>query len=493
MEIKRLVIVSNRLPVVVGKDDNGKINFKKGSGGLVTAVSPVLKDKGGIWIGWQGCDGTPDIDELLNDAGTDTGYMLKSVNISKTEINHYYYGFSNEILWPLFHDLPDRCNFNPGYFNYYKTVNRKFADVIARETNENDYIWVQDYHMALLASILKEMNVKRTLGYFLHIPFPPLDMFLKLPWRKEILEGLLGYELVGFQTSRDRRNFLQCVRALISGTRTSGRGAVVEITTPDTKLRAGSFPISIDYRDFNTRAKSKNVADAAWHIHERLPGRKLILGIDRLDYSKGIPERIRAIEYALTKYPSLKEKITYIQVVVPSRTEVPEYQNLKAEIERLVGEVNGKFTAPGWTPIHYIFGSLSQEQLLGYYRTCEIALITPLKDGMNLVAKEYCASSVEDNGVLILSEFAGAAAQLNCGAILVNPFDTEGVADAIFKAFNMEKQERNRRMRTLRRSIARADIFRWVDDYLRAAIAKDLSEIYGEDDEMPVSMAVQTI
>jgi trehalose 6-phosphate synthase len=318
-------------------------------------------------------------------------------------------------------------------------------------------------------------------------------MFLKLPWRKEILEGLLGYELVGFQTSRDRRNFLQCVRALISGTRTSGRGAVVEITTPDTKLRAGSFPISIDYRDFNTRAKSKNVADAAWHIHERLPGRKLILGIDRLDYSKGIPERIRAIEYALTKYPSLKEKITYIQVVVPSRTEVPEYQNLKAEIERLVGEVNGKFTAPGWTPIHYIFGSLSQEQLLGYYRTCEIALITPLKDGMNLVAKEYCASSVEDNGVLILSEFAGAAAQLNCGAILVNPFDTEGVADAIFKAFNMEKQERNRRMRTLRRSIARADIFRWVDDYLRAAIAKDLSEIYGEDDEMPVSMAVQTI
>jgi len=254
-------------------------------------------------------------------------------------------------------------------------------------------------------------------------------------------------------------------------------------------VRVGSFPISIDYADFANSTAAQVVSDEAWLIHQNLPERQLILGVDRLDYTKGIPHRLQAYRDALRRYPGLRGKVTLIQVVVPSRENIPKYFELKSEIERLVGEINGEFTVSGWVPIHYIFRSLTRTELLAYYRTSEIALVTPLKDGMNLVAKEFCACSLEENCVLILSEFAGAAPQLQGGALMVNPYDVEGVADAIYRAYTMEPDEKRARMRKMRRSIQRQDIYWWVDSFLKAGTSLDLSDFPPMNDYVP-TMAI---
>lgn len=482
METTRLTVVSNRLAIVVGKDQEGNWTITSGSGGLVTALGPVLRDRGGQWIGWlgsslQGALEETALQELLDRGSRQTGYDLKPVELSEEEIQKYYFGFSNEILWPLFHDLPSRCNFDPAYWKVYEQVNDKFARVVAAHTSEDeDYVWVHDYQLILVAASLKKMGVSRHTGFFLHIPFPPLDGFVRLPWRFQILDALLQYDLVGFQTARDRRNFMDCVRMLMPKSRVVGHGHVSRCLTPDREVLVGTFPISIDYKQFAEYSASREVQDQAWIVHVNLAERQLILGVDRLDYTKGIPLRLKAFANALERYPHLRRKATLIQVVVPSREEVPEYEALKREIEQLVGEINGRYTEVGWTPIHYIYRSLSRVELLAYYRTCEIALITPLKDGMNLVAKEFCACSIENNGVLILSEFAGAAAQLQSGALLVNPFDIEGVADAIHQACTMDGDNRHRRMEKMRRSIQKHNIFHWVNDFLRAGIHKDLNQ-----------------
>jgi trehalose 6-phosphate synthase/phosphatase len=482
METTRLTVVSNRLAIVVDKDNAGQWIIKPGSGGLVTALGPVLRDRGGQWIGWLGSNLQGELDEtalkdLLDCGSRETGYSLISVELSEEEIQRYYFGFSNEILWPLFHDLPSRCNFDPTYWKVYEQVNGKFAQVVAANTSQNeDYVWVHDYQLILVAACLKRLGIIRRTGFFLHIPFPPLDGFIRLPWRFQILEALLQYDLVGFQTMRDRRNFMDCVHMLMPKSKVVGHGQVSRCLTPEREVLVGTFPISIDFTQFAEFSGTQEVQDEAWIIHANLAERQLILGIDRLDYTKGIPLRLWAFANALERYPQLRRKVTLIQVVVPSRQEVPEYEALKREIERLVGEINGRFTEVGWTPIHYIYRSLSWVELLAYYRTCEIALITPLKDGMNLVAKEYCACSIENNGVLILSEFAGAAAQLQNGALLVNPFDIEGVADAIYEAYTMDGEMRHKRMEKMRRSIQKNSIFHWVNAFLRAGIHKDLNQ-----------------
>lgn len=481
METSRLTVVSNRLAIAVGQEESGQWTIKPGSGGLVTALGPVLRDRGGQWIGWIGAIGQRPMDEgflddLLDHGSRETGYALKPVHLTAEEIQKYYHGFSNEILWPLFHDLPTRCNFDPSYWQVYERVNAKFAQTVAANTGTGDYVWVHDYHLIMVAHYLKTVGVERQTGFFLHIPFPPLDGFIKLPWRFQILHALLRYDLVGFQTMRDRRNFMDCVRMLMPKTRVVGQGHIVRCLTPEQEVLVGAFPISIDFRQFAEIAASQEVQDQAWIIHANLPERQLILGIDRLDYTKGIPLRLKAFANALERYPELRGKVTLIQVVVPSREEVPEYEALKREIERLVGEINGRFSQVEWTPIHYIYRPLNRVELLAYYRTCEIALITPLKDGMNLVAKEFCACSIENNGVLILSEFAGAAAQLQNGALLVNPFDIVGVADAIRRAYSMDENSRRSRMARMRRSIQRHDIFHWVNAFFRAGLHKDLNQ-----------------
>ncbi|OGP60938.1 MAG: trehalose-6-phosphate synthase [Deltaproteobacteria bacterium RBG_13_61_14] len=470
----RLVVVSNRLPITLWQE-SGEWQVHPGSGGLVTALVPVLKNRGGLWIGWLGTSEAVEF-EKLEPATEDLGYKLIPVGLTAEDVKGFYYGFANEIIWPLFHDLQTRCNFAPEYWQAYVEVNRKFAEVVARESRPTDYIWVHDYHLMLAGRTLRQRVPGLKTGFFLHIPFPSVDIFLKLPWRVQVLQALLDYDLIGFQTMRDRRNFIECIQYLHPEIKTRGRGAVLSIPWGERQVRIGAFPIGIDFHGFAERADSQEVADQAWLIHEALPNRQIILGLDRLDYTKGIPERLEAFRNALSRYPDLHGKVTLVQFVVPSREEVPMYQTLKSQIERMVGEINGRFTRPGWVPIHYLYRRLEWDELIAYYRTSEIALVTPLKDGMNLVAKEYCACTLEENGVLILSEFAGAAAQLHRNALLVNPYHIEAVADAIHRAFQMEEGERKFRMRRLRESIRTFNVFDWVDSFLQAAFAIKLRD-----------------
>ena len=472
---RKLIIASNRLPFVLERDgDTWKLI--PGSGGLVTAMAPVLRDRGGIWIGWPGIAGTVDISDQLELASTSAGFDMKPVYLEEEDVNQYYIGLSNEVLWPLFHDLQSFCNFDPSYWQAYLDINARFAGVISDNAGPDDFIWVHDYHLLATASELKKLGTHTSIGLFLHIPFPPLDIFAKLPWRTEILDSMLAYDILGFQTLRDRRNFLQCLRTFIHDISIEGKGQVLTARSGDRSIRIGHFPISIDYNEFSHMAESREVADAAWYIHEDIPKGKIVLGVDRLDYTKGIPYRLRAFENFLEKHPELHRKITLLQVVVPSRRNIPVYEDLKIEIERMVGDINGRFTRSGWVPIHYIFRSLSRPELLAYYRTAEIALITPLKDGMNLVAKEYCASNIEQSGVLILSEFAGAAPQMKKGAILVNPYNIEEVSGAIFEAWSMDLRERRTRMKKLQSSVAKNDIYWWVNSFLDVSIAGKLDD-----------------
>ncbi|MFW5838072.1 MAG: alpha,alpha-trehalose-phosphate synthase (UDP-forming) [Desulfovibrionaceae bacterium] len=472
----RLIVVSNRLPVAL-RQEQGEWKVKPGAGGLVTALAPVLQHRGGMWIGWSGAYADVDLNKLFGDYAREVGYSLKPVHLTKEEVDGYYYGFSNEIIWPLFHQFQTRCNFNPDYWRHYLEVNMKFAEAIAAASEPEDYIWVHDYHLMHAAFLLKSMGLKRKTGFFLHIPFPPPEIFLKLPWREKLLRALLEFDLVGLQTLEDRRNFVQCMQRLLPKARVSGRGSVVHAEWEGRTVRLGGFPISIDYNAFANLAAKKEVAARSFELKQACKNRKLILGVDRLDYSKGIPERIKAVGAALRRYPDLRGKINFIQVVVPSREEVAEYQELKIEIEQLVSRLNGEFTMPGWVPVHYMYRSLPREELVAYYRSADMALVTPLCDGLNLVAKEYCAANVDETGVLILSEFAGAAAQLQRhGALLVNPFDSEGVARTIRRAYRATEADRRTRMRKMRDAVRRHNIYWWVDSFLMAAFSMNLND-----------------
>lgn len=474
---EHLIVVSNRLPFVFLREEGGHWKTVHGSGGLVSALLPVLRNRGGTWIGWPGTHETDaGLEEAVTAAGAEAGFALKAVTLDAQEVRNFYHGFANEIIWPLFHDLQSLCNFEPVYWRTYKEVNRKFAERVADSTTPADFVWVHDYHLMNVAAELRTMNCRSKLGFFLHIPFPSPDIFLKLPWRLTLLHALLQYDLLGFQTMRDRRNFVQCLRLLTEDVSVQGKGQVITVSRAERTIRVGNFPISIDYTAFRRQAETPEIAARAQELHRLLPKRKLILGIDRLDYTKGIPLRLRAFKAAFERYPELLERISLIQVVVPSRVDIADYHILKTRIEQQVSEINGGLVRPGgWVPVWYVYGHLTRNDLLAYYRAADIALITPIKDGMNLVAKEYCACSIEDERALILSEFAGAAAQLQRGALLVNPHDIEGVADTIYRAFTMTDDEQRARMRRMRRSIRKHDIFWWVDSFLRAAIAKDLS------------------
>lgn len=475
--VMRIVAVSNRLPVTLRKED-GAWRGEKGAGGLVSALAPVLSRRGGLWIGWPGITEKFDAGakELLLAASLEQGFDMYPVLLTQEDIQNFYYGFSNEILWPLFHDLQTRCNFVPAYWYAYVDVNQRFAKAVAKKSRASDYIWVHDYHLLLLGHYLREAQAKQKIGFFLHIPFPSVDIFMKLPWRERILEAMLDYDLIGFQTNRDRRNFMQCLNYVYKEVETEGRGSVIGVKRGGREIRLGVFPISIDFKAYSSGAASKNITEKAKALSLLYPDSQIILGIDRLDYTKGIIERFEAFRMALARYPELVGKVTFLQVVVPSRDKVPEYQALKAQIERLTSEINGRFTRPGWVPIQYFYRSLERDELLTYYRAAKIGLVTPLKDGMNLVAKEYCACNIDENGVLVLSEFAGAASQLGDDALLVNPYDIEGVADAILRAYRMGAEERRSRIKDLRDKIRRYDIFRWVENFLLASFARHLDD-----------------
>ncbi len=474
---KRFVIISNRLPLLA-KRGKGGLELMPGSGGLVSALAPVLRNRGGVWIGWPGI---VDVDEkeiadLFATAQAAAGFSLRPVPLSSEEVRLYYDGFANEIIWPLFHELSSDCVFDPSYWEGVQGVTKKFAQVAKTECRPNDFLWIHDYHLLLLGRELRRNSVQTKSAFFLHIPFPAPDIFLKLPWRFEVLRALLEYDLIGFQTMHDQRNFTQCVRKLLPDIQFKSTEGLHICKYESREVRIGSFPISIDYNEFSASACGKEVADEAWVSHEKLAGQKIIFSLDRLDSTKGIPYRLEAIRDLLINHPELHRTVTFVQVIIPSRTEVPKYQALKKQIDQLIGEINGQFTQPGWVPIHYIYRSLSKKELLAFYRMSEVALVTSVRDGMNLVSKEYIAANVDERGVLVLSEFAGAASQLQKEALLINPFDIQGVSRTIYTALTLPDEERKRRMRRMRHIVRRRDIFWWVRLFLQAAISKELHD-----------------
>jgi trehalose 6-phosphate synthase/phosphatase len=469
---RRLLVVSNRLPITIEREGD-QWQIRPGHGGLVTALKPVLDRNAGLWIGWAGNEEAMDVSGKLDDFSRSQSFQLKPVSLTPEEVTKYYRGFSNETLWPLFHDLLGHSKFDQENWVTYDRVNRRFAEVVAQSIQPDDFVWIHDYQLVMVGCHLREMGVSHPLAYFLHIPFPALDLYRRLPWKYEIVHALMDYDLLGFQTLRDRRNFVQCVRGLMPEVEVEVKRRYTLIRYGPRTVKAGNYPIGIDFREFDEGARSQEVAEAAWYMHENIPGRQLILGVDRLDYTKGIPDRFLAFERALEKYPELQKKVSLVQVVVPSRTHVPDYQNLRELLDGLVGRINGRFAQHGWIPVHYMYRSLDRQQLLGHYKACEIALITPLRDGMNLIAKEFCASSIDLNGVLILSEFAGAADQLARGAILVNPYDLEGTADAIYQAFHMNPEERKRRMQVMRSVVRRNNVHRWVKWFMDSLVGRD--------------------
>ena len=468
---RRLLVVSNRLPVVLEKIPGGWA-LKSGSGGLVSALAPVLSHRGGLWIGWPGLalEAGGDWEEVIEGGFRERGYDLVPVLLSAEEVKGFYEGFSNAVLWPLFHDLTGSCNFAPAFWYAYLHVNRKFADTVVEHSRNDDFIWVQDYQLIHVAEFVREHAEGRQIGFFLHIPFPPLDVFVKLPWRGQILGALLAYDLLGFQTPRDRRNFLSCLEHLLPEVEISRDQPVAHVKVGERVMKVGAFPIGIDYRAFEETAKSEDIQQRTVELRRKLGPSDLIVGVDRLDYTKGIPERLMAFRNAIERFPELRERVILFQVTVPSREGVAEYQTLKGRIEQLVGEINGEFSTAGWVPVQYHYKSLVRRDLISLYRMARIGFVTSLKDGMNLVAKEFCACQIEATGVLVLSEFAGAAAQLQRGALLVNPNDIEGMADALKAALQMDEEERRGRMQSMQEVLRKQDIFWWVDFYLRAAL-----------------------
>jgi alpha,alpha-trehalose-phosphate synthase [UDP-forming] len=460
----RLIIVSNRLPVRLREGASDEWNVVPSSGGLVTALAPVLRRHGGTWIGWPGraVDDVGKLERRLNPASAP--YRLVPIGLSEQEVERFYGGFANQVVWPLFHDCFHLCNFDPEFWRAYESANLKFARKAAELAKPGDIIWVHDYQLMGVGAALRRLGVDNEIGFFNHIPFPTADIFCRLPWRQAILDSLLEYDLIGFQLGRDEAHFHDCLASLSRSARSSFESPQRRYRQRDP--RVGRFPISIDFEEFDAEASSDAAQELAAQLRRANAGRKILLGIDRLDYSKGLLEKLAAFRRALEKYPRLRGRATLIQHVVPSREHLPEYRALRLRIERAVSAINGAFSEPGWIPVHYYYQSLSRADLCAYYRAADLCLVTSQKDGMNLVAKEYCAAQVDDPGVLILSEFTGAAAEIGDDALRVNPFDTEAVSDAIYAGAAMSLVERAERMRRLRAHIRSHDVYRWVESYL---------------------------
>ncbi|MFN8392878.1 MAG: trehalose-6-phosphate synthase [Bdellovibrionota bacterium] len=465
---RRLIIASNRLPISVAVDGDS-VSVRPSAGGLVTAMEPILSKTAGVWIGWCGLPGNPPA--VLSEIATfssGAGFDLAPVALDAEEITNFYSGFSNAIIWPLFHDLQSLCDFQPAYWHTYQRIADRFAAAIEAVATPADILWVHDYHLMGVGARCKARGLQNPCMFFLHIPFPPADIFLKLPWRKEVMDELLAYDLVGFQSTRDLKNFVDTYNVLYKQNIQYQDGRVT-VSIRDKKIVVGSFPIAIDFHEFETQAKTPEIIERAQQVRADAQVEKIILSVDRLDYTKGIPYRIKAYRRLLEKYPELRKRIVLMQVVVPSRSEVDQYQLLKSNIDGLVTEVNGEFGEVGWTPVQHFFRSISREELLSLYLAADICLVTPLKDGMNLVCKEYCVSHYDDGGRLILSEFAGAAEEIGSFAVLVNPYDIDGVADALSAVIHEPVEVQRAEMERLRAQLLKKDVFAWARSFLEAA------------------------
>ena len=446
-------IISNRLPFTFQRTPGG-FQRKPSAGGLVSALEPVLRRRGGHWIGWPGVDVKSG--EQLPTRVAD--YAVNPVLLTESEVQRYYHGFSNRTLWPLFHSLPALTRFERRDWDTYQTVNERFAAAVVDHGSSDELLWVQDYHLMLVPEAVRRERPDARLAFFLHIPFPPYDVFRLCPWDREILRGLLACDLIGFHVPNYANNFLDCAERLL-GARVDRDAGIVE--HGDRSARVGAYPIGIEFHQFEEAASKRG-------HREESGGQQVILGVDRLDYTKGIPERIRTIERLLEMHPRHREHVTFLQIAVPSRSQVAEYRDLKREIDELVGRVNGRFSTARWSPIRYLYRSVSRDRLCALYRDADVALVTPLRDGMNLVAKEFVACQVDDPGVLILSRMAGAAETMR-EALLVNPFDVNETASAIHRALTMDESERASRIASMRRRERRDDVNSWVHSFLEAA------------------------
>jgi trehalose 6-phosphate synthase/phosphatase len=461
---EKLIVISNRIPCNISVTD-GKINYKKSIGGLVTALDPILLKNGGLWIGWNGqtVESIPDKQKIcIADECSSKSYSVKCVQLTKKEIKNYYHGFSNRSLWPLFHGFISQSYFSLDYWKSYNCVNRKFCDSVMEEIKGNEIIWVHDYHLTLLPEMLKQVKPDLKVMFFLHIPFPNFEIFRVLPWNREILTGLLGCNLLGFQTRGDAINFLACCKELL-GAKVDFKKRLVIYDKKTTNVK--NIPISVDFDRFNKTAGRK-ITDRFLNSKKVGSDTKLIISVERLDYTKGIKERILAIERFFEKYPRYKKKLAFLQISVPSRTKIREYISLKKEIDELVGRINGRFSDEKWSPIHYIYKGIPQTKLIKLYKASDICLVTPLRDGMNLVSKEYVSCKTEGNGVLILSRFAGAADEMGRHAILVNPYDIEEISDSINTALNLHWNTKKAMMFELRKIVKENNVFIWAKKFL---------------------------
>jgi trehalose 6-phosphate synthase/phosphatase len=456
----RLIIVANRLPVTVVVDDDD-VHVTPSSGGLVTGLRPWHERRDGVWVGWPGetsglsAERRADVDRQLAD------HRFVPVHLSGDEVERCYHGFANRVLWPLFHYQVDRVPVDAGDWDAYRLVNERFAEAAWREYRPGDTIWIHDYQLMLVPGLLRVRLPHARIGFFLHIPFPSSEVFRVLPWRQQILDGLLGADLVGFHTFAYLRHF---VNALLHIEGVEADVDRVHVTGRDVRL--GAYPMGIDAQSFSALAIAPEVVAASEVIRRDAGGRRILLGVDSLDYTKGIPRRLHAIERLLARQPELADSIRYVQVAVPSRGEVDAYQKFKQQVEEFVGRINGAFGTLRSVPIHYVHHSVSSAELVALYRAADVMLVTPLRDGMNLVAKEFAASRVDEDGVLVLSEFAGAAVELD-GAVVVNPYDVEALADTILHALSLPNAERRARMKTLRRQVTEHDVHDWAARFVR--------------------------
>jgi alpha,alpha-trehalose-phosphate synthase [UDP-forming] len=451
-----LVIVSNRLPVQ--RVRRGRIlQWETSPGGLVSALSSVLSDHPSTWVGWAG--------ENSEGVGPFTANGVRNwpIPLSKHELAAFYEGFSNRILWPLYHDAIRQPEYRQSWWQPYIDVNRRFAQAAAQAVDSGGTVWVHDYHLQLVPAMLRELRDDIRIGFFLHIPFPPQELFAQLPWRREILEGLLGADVIGFQTQVGAGNFIHVAQRFADAD-PCGDDAVGFLGR---SIEVGAFPISVDFEHFQSLASMEQIRRRSEEFHQRLgQSRRIMLGIDRLDYTKGIDSRLQAYRELLRTRRVSPDQCVLVQIAVPSREHVAEYKELRIKVERLVGEINGEFGEIGRTPVQYLHRSVSQEELVALYLSAQVMLITPLRDGMNLVAKEYVASRVDDSGVLVLSEFTGAAKELR-SALLVNPHDISGLVLRMERAMRMPLAEQAIRMKSMRKVVETHNVHRWAESFMQ--------------------------
>jgi len=454
--VGKLVIVSNRLPVTV-QERKGELHVESSVGGLATGLSSWYKSSNSIWIGWSGVARQEVEEDVAAKLLSEDCYP---VPISEHDVEAYYHGFCNRTIWPLFHYFPLYAEYSQEFWRAYERVNTNFANVVAERARPDNIIWVHDYHLMLLPRLLRERLPRATIGFFLHIPFPSFEIFRLLPWRRQILEGLLGADLVGFHTYDYMGHFLDSVRHLLGYEPTMG-----QVTTTDRIVRTDTFPMGIDYARYSRVMQDPKVQAERKRVRKKLGDCKVIVSVDRLDYTKGIPERLEAFSAFLDRHPRFRKKVVLVLVVVPSRTRVEHYLQLKRRVDELVGQINGRLGTIGWMPVWYLYRSLPFYSLGALYSLADVALVTPLRDGMNLVAKEYTAAQTDGKGVLILSETAGAAQELG-EAIIVNANSQEEIAGALVRALEMPEREQIERNRIMQTRLSRYNVVRWADEFI---------------------------